>query len=74
MPTEVFCDKIRHKIPSLINMLCNLDQGTQDSAASALAELAKHGKQELKVIVAGVTSNECQQSPFITRLGLQYSL
>ena len=45
MPTESLHKEIRRAIPSIINMLGDLYSCPQHSAASALAELAKHGKQ-----------------------------
>ena len=72
MPTGSFHNEIRHGILSIINMLHDLDQGARDSAASVLAGLAKHSKQELEIIMAGVTSNKCQQSSFMKRLDKQF--
>jgi len=45
MPTESLHNEIRPAILSIINMLGDLDSCPRYSAASALAELAKHGKQ-----------------------------
>jgi len=50
MPTESLHNEIRPTIPSLINILHDSDEATQKSAVSALARLAKHGKQWLEII------------------------
>jgi len=45
VPTESLHKEIEHAIPSIINILGDLDSRPQSSAASALVELAKHGMQ-----------------------------
>jgi len=59
-------------IPLVIEALKDQTILVQAAAASSLTRLAKHGKQELETIVAGVTSNECQQSHFIMTSGMNF--